>query len=65
MRWRVEVSAAFLAALIDHARLAAQDTGKQDGLNAAGIKRREKLMVETMLDLAVKRAREIDKQGHA
>jgi hypothetical protein len=65
LRWRVEVAAAFLAAVIDHAKDAACATAKEDGISDFELAFREEGVRETMLDLAVQRAREIVRQGHA
>jgi hypothetical protein len=56
IRWRIEAAAAFLAALIDHAKVAARDDPDKPNPNK---------LVDLFIDLTVKRAREIDKQGHA
>ncbi len=65
IRWRIEVAGAFLAALIHHARTAAKDTAAEDGLGDFETTLRKDSLIDAALDLAVKRAREIDRQGHA
>jgi hypothetical protein len=37
LRWRPEVAAAFLSALIDHAKTCAKETGDEDGLELSPI----------------------------
>jgi len=65
LHWRVEAAAAFLAAVIDNAKLAARETAKEDGLHEFVVHYREAALTDIMVDLAVKRAREIVEQGHA
>jgi hypothetical protein len=68
IRWRIEIAAAFLAALIDHAKEAARDEAKlakSKGSLADLISFEEDRLVSLMLDVTLKRALEIDKQGHA
>jgi hypothetical protein len=65
IRWRLELAATFLAALIDHARTAGQNQAVKDGLSKLGTEMRKNTLVDLALVLAIKRAREIDEQGHA
>lgn len=65
LRWRIEIAAAFLVAAMGHSRSASTEFSKEDKLGARAAKLREKSFVNLVFDLAEKRAREIDKQGHA
>lgn len=55
IRWRIEMAAAFLAGLIDHAKVAARDDKAKPS---------PKMLVDTMVNIAIKQAQEIDRQGH-
>jgi hypothetical protein len=54
VRWRIELVSAFMAALLHHAKLAAIDNGDDPDT-----------MQRLAIDLAVKRAKEILRQGSA
>jgi hypothetical protein len=56
IRWRIEAAAAFLAALIGHAKTAALDDPDRPS---------PQKLVDLFIDITVKRAREIERQGHA
>lgn len=65
IRYRIELCAAFLSELIAHARIAAHDDAKQAdrvewlfGISADAL-------VDDFIKLAIERAREIERQGHA
>jgi hypothetical protein len=62
IRWRVEVAAAFQSALIHHCKTAGMDEAEGEPL--MGSLHGEKI-TKLMLDIAVRRAKEIDRQGHA
>jgi hypothetical protein len=62
IRWRMEAAAAFLASLINHCKTAGLD--EADGDRLVGSIEGENL-AKAVVDLAVQRAMEIERQGHA
>jgi hypothetical protein len=65
IRWRLEVAAAFLAALINHCKTAANDEAEEQDVPDILAPFQKEKIIKLMLDLAIQRAKEIDRQGHA
>jgi hypothetical protein len=65
IRWRIELAAAFLSALIHHCNTASNDFAEQDGLDKILASVEKEKATKLMLDIAIKRAKEIARQGHA